>query len=73
MYKTSIIIISIRKYIKINLKEMRKYELNKFYFSVLINDIQFSALCKSITNITNFSKEVWLNIYHALKSGYNIL
>ena len=52
---------------------MRKYELNKFYFSVLINDIQFSALCKSITNITNFSKEVWLNIYHALKSGYNIL
>ena len=60
MYKTSIIIMimSIRKYIKINLKEMRKYELNKFYFSVLINDIQFSALCKSITNITNFSKEV---------------
>ena len=52
---------------------MRKYELNKFYFSVLINDIQFSALCKSITNITNFSKSVWLNIYHALKSGYNIL
>ena len=51
-------IMSIRKYIKINLKEMRKYELNKFYFSVLINDIQFSALCKSITNITNFSKSV---------------
>ena len=60
MYKTSIIIMimSIRKYIKINLKEMRKYELNKFYFSVLINDMQFSAFCKSITNITNFSKEV---------------
>ena len=60
MYKTSIIImtVSIRKYIKINLKEMRKYELNKFYFSVLINDIQLSAFCKSITNITNFSKEV---------------
>ena len=36
---------------------MRKYELNKFYFSVLINDMKFSALCKSITNITNFSKE----------------
>jgi len=60
MYKTSIIImtVSIRKYIKINLKEMRKHELNKFYFSVLINDIQLSAFCKSITNITNFSKEV---------------
>ena len=51
-------IMSIRKYIKINLKEMRKYELNKFYFSVLINDMQFFAFCKSITNITNFSKEV---------------
>ena len=51
-------IMSIRKYIKINLKEMRKYELNRFYFSVLINDIQLSAFCKSITNITNFSKEV---------------
>ena len=60
MYKTSIIImtVSIRKYIKINLKEMRKHELNKFYFSVLINDMQLSAFCKSITNITNFSKEV---------------
>ena len=37
-------IVSIRKYTKINFKENEKYELNKFYFSVLINDINFSAL-----------------------------
>ena len=51
---------------------MRKYELNKFYFSVLINDIKFSALCKSITNITNFSKK-YEHIPCFLKSEYNIL
>ena len=67
MYKTSIIImiVSIRKYLKINCKEMRKHELNKLHFSILTSDINFSALCRSITNITNFSKQVWLNIYRA--------
>ena len=43
-------IVSIRKYTKINFKENEKYELHRFYFSVLINDINFSVLPKTINN-----------------------
>ena len=47
------VIVSIRKYTKINFKENEKYELNKFYFSVLINDINFPVLPKTLARKYN--------------------